>query len=518
MSFDCVKINKKPRSIIIKGAWQIMAPAVRKTLSEKEFNDKFKLSEFHLSQHRIASVAGTLFYKAMPKMLKATAGVSAVSFVSGAMEIGGSFIGSTQTSGIITLSAGLSLYVVSKFGEQKSVDTFNKMFDCGAENFLKKKMGKPLTKPHANYSRPLLKEFFRKGTRDIGFDAKESAKKMLSIVFPALKNIETLVEQDSEERAMFLTHIMCELGNDNSPAARRIKEESVFNIDEVKAFMEDSKLFSDFFANQRDVLKNFGTQLLNSLGTDAEFIIKDFNDYNKGKKDWFSLELKGLERAIQKVQLENVHYELATRIIDTGLYLRDRGGDISGPELYHLSDQFYDFDNLKHCPNHKDDFTRLIDFANSFASSMNRNPESMPKLTNIALKKLGHPGELDFDIAPSDQKSRDEMIYEVYKAILPANHHLDATFENHYVNSCLDVIRERIISNESKNLTPEKLSNLSDDELQQKVEDYGLSSIDDLNAYDVADTVVQRIKARAIFNSVDLTNSRKIRKEPTLSL
>ncbi len=108
-----------------------------------------------------------------------------------------------------------------------------------------------------------------------------------------------------------IIHALALLGSDNSRYAKRLKEEPGFRDKAVTAVFDNSDRLLKLMKPNEKNLYQFSETVRKSLGADAEYILKDYRDYNKGMTEWRGLVSAVSNETLSKVQEANMHHHFS---------------------------------------------------------------------------------------------------------------------------------------------------------------------------------------------------------------
>jgi hypothetical protein len=396
-----------------------------------------------------------------------------------------------------------------KYAQGKSGSKILKAMSDSPMNELTK-YDSPAEDPDKMFTSEATKAIFLKLGEEVKMDFIENSKRLLSIIPYFNRKFETsFITEDNASRSLFLFQILSDLDNDNSAFAKRLKENRVFKSAEIVDALKDSHKFSNLITKQVDSTRVFGQLIAKSLGKDAKFILKDFNDYSKGKKEWFTLDLDAYESAIKSTQSEYIALEFGYRAVET--IAKATSGILYGEEkvkalerLREFSSDGIKFDNSSE----KDKFADISHMSEKLIDAVERLSESgkVEELGEIINRRLGND-RIDFKkIIYGETSDRKQLKHDASKLFATKalnrsgkNYNFDTSFKQKYIDAFLKKIDEKIKIKLDKDLSVSILETLPNHLLKERLKSYELSDLEYLNLNDARAAVMSRIKTRLYY-------------------
>ncbi|MCF2902477.1 hypothetical protein L1267_19075 [Pseudoalteromonas sp. OFAV1] len=360
------------------------------------------------------------------------------------------------------------------------------------------------------YSRKGTKQAFLFANSEIKLSMIETARKYASIIPSFHRRLDKPYIQESEKdtsRIMFVFQLLSDLDNDSSPFARRLKEENTFNRDVIKNLLSDSHKFANLVTEQTNSPNAFAKEMIKALGTDAEFVIKEFREYNKGKKEVFFLQVDAYHDALKNIQTENVYKEFSMRFLD--MMARGSTGELDrDPKaLERVRNRFSEFTTSRFSsPEHnQNQLIKLSQYSNDIIRNLDKLAETgnIRSLSESFKSRIGLRGDLSGYLDPDNKDKKKQAADLLAAHFLTGNneqtYELNRTFERMFVDSFLKKIQSNIKAFTSKDLDPKELDKLNNQQLAAKLDNYKLSDLEYLNPENATEAIMMRIKARLYY-------------------
>jgi hypothetical protein len=422
---------------------------------------------------------------------------------------GFSVYSSSNDPTVLPFAAGLAGYALYKYVNDKSSNKTFSLLSGNIQNELS-----DFEYPADNH----LKLYSRKGTKQalsfaysqMEFRIKKAMKSIASSLpsfFGRFDKPYIQVTEEDASKTLFVFQILSDLDKDNSPFARRLKEENTFNRDTIKDLLSDSHKFANLMTEQTHSPNVFAKEMIKALGTDAEFILKDFRDYNEGKKEVFSLNVDAYHDALKKIQTENVYKEFSIRLVD--MIARGSTGELDrNPDALERSIQrFKEFTTHRfRKPEHnKNELLKLHLHSSNIAKNLSQLAQSgnlktyCKKLAN----KIGISDDftdyLDPDKSDKKREKTDQIAVQLLTGKNKKRYELNHSLERMFVDALTKKIESKIKEHTLKDLDPKELDKLNNKQLAAKLEDYKLSDLEYLNPENATEAIMMRIKARLYY-------------------
>ena len=481
-----------------------MQKTKRIPFSKDEINQRFGKTHSSRKDQYVANALSTIG-KVLPAGIKLLSGASMITAGNYAYEMAVNGSAANGTS----LVAGLSAYAMLKYAQGKSGSKILKAMSDSPMNELTK-YDSPAEDPDKMFTSEATRAIFRKLGEEIKMNFIESSKRLLSIIPSLNRKFETsFIADDDASRALFLFQILSDLDNDNSAFAKRLKENRVFKSAEIIDALKESHKFSNLITKQVDSTKAFGQLMAKSLGKDAKFILKDFTDYNKGKKEWFMLDLDAFESAIKSTQNEYIALEFGYRAVD--IIAKATSGTLYGAEKVRAIQRLREFssDGIKfNNSSEKDKLADISHLSEKLIDAVGRLSKAgkVEDLGDIVNRRLGND-KIDFkkiiygNTSDKKQLKHDASKLFATKALNRSgkNYDFDTPFKQKYIDAFLKKIDEKIKVKLDKDLSTSNLESLPNHLLKKRLEDYELSDLEYLNPNDARSAVMNRIKTRLYY-------------------
>jgi hypothetical protein len=108
-----------------------------------------------------------------------------------------------------------------------------------------------------------------------------------------------------------IVHMLAALGEDNSRYAQRLKADPGFADRAVQKIFANSAMLMKIMTPNQGNLYQFSETVRKSLGRDAEYLLKNYKDYNAGKTEWRGLTASARSDATANAQEANLHHHFA---------------------------------------------------------------------------------------------------------------------------------------------------------------------------------------------------------------
>lgn len=319
-------------------------------------------------------------------------------------------------------------------------------------------------------------------------------------------------QDDSPERAFFIAHVLGELGNDKSFFAQRLKEEDIFQRDIIKAFMDNSAHFVRSMADKLPSISEVGKVLSQAIGPDARHILKNIDDYNKGKTSYLKLELDILEHATRQSQVETLHREFATRVVN--VMMRAATGSITPESMSEEKEAFRQFGKLKGVLDSKDELIRLAKASEEMIDKIHTVGQSKGSsaVSSKFNQLLRHH---DIIKKPIKFKSLEAGSADYHRAVDAVMHlymgkdkDLHKTFHQQYVESAFKVVEKRVRARAYAKLSPEEMAKSTPETIQDIASKFGIKSTDSITPQGATKSVMDRVRARFYYHAYEKEVSR----------
>lgn len=426
------------------------------------------------------------------------------------------YLDGSLTSAISSLMFGASAYAVHIYSKQFD-DKFNKMLSDNIYKELKGYEYKDIP-AHKKYAGKVAVEAAKHAGRIFKHKATEPFRKLG--VFGAKLTVDRFIteqnnklsakwdphfgEDDSYAKALFVSHLLGELENDQGLVAQRLREEPLFQSDEIKAFMQDSGKFVKAMGSNFPEIGDIGKMLMSAMGPDARFVLKDLDEYGKGKESFFALQTDILDKATKRSQIEGLQREYAVRVVHT--LMRVSRGEFTPESADKEKERFKAFDDLKGMMEKEDVLFRLAEQSAKMIKMIEKRAAgnqdgglSTNKVNQLLSSKNIRQTPIDFANLSKGSQEYESAVDAVMRLYGGKGVSAHKSFHDHYVSAALSTIESKVLERANSDFDPVKMLDYSKSKLRAHIEEYGLKSTDSLVPNDVASKVMERIKGRIYF-------------------
>jgi hypothetical protein len=237
----------------------------------------------------------------------------------------------------------------------KSASTIKEMSYNGADSQLYSDI-KDLEPYHfLDYRKKLTKavysEHIRKFLSDVTNGAKSTYKALKFSGDDIQLPYEKTPEYDSEltvelftQESIHALHLSALLGKSKTSFAESFKDHELCDTPTIRAILENSDDLCEILSDNLPNLQKFMIEVESSLGQDAEFFLKDFNN-PKGRTEFFDIGIEAIKNTAIKFQEYNTHLEYCAIV---SMYFKSsKANTLTEEEHDEFIDKLASFCNLK---------------------------------------------------------------------------------------------------------------------------------------------------------------------------
>jgi hypothetical protein len=285
----------------------------------------------------------------------------------------------SDMNAIYTVLAGGVLHGILKFAVNKQSKIMEDMTAKGADRLLYNNHFKLNPCNHMKYKYDLSKKVysshlfkFLDNLRTLKTNAKQlfSDKELDNPYFNINDYDQKLVNELFTDESINALHLTAFLGDSNTEIAKSIKDNNVVASRSIKEIFNNSedlcKLLSDNIPSLRSMMKNIES----SLGTDAEFIIKNSRNYSEGRNDFFEICVDAIKNTGKKYQQYNVHQEFCT--ILENIHNKSKDKTLTKTDLDKNLEKLRNFKNLVGFETRNNPYENVVETALSLADKLSK--------------------------------------------------------------------------------------------------------------------------------------------------
>lgn len=237
----------------------------------------------------------------------------------------------------------------------KSASTIKEMSYNGADSQLYSDIKDLEPYHYLDYRKKLTKavysEHIRKFLSDVTNGAKSTYKALKfsgdDIKFP----YENGEEYDSQstielftEESIHALHLSALLGKSKTSFAESFKEHEICETPTIRAILDNGDDLCEILSDNLPNLQKFMVEVESSLGQDAEFFLKNFNN-PKGRTEFFDIGIEAIKNTAIKFQEYNTHLEYCA--IVSMYFKKSKSNTLTEEEHNEFIDKLASFCNLK---------------------------------------------------------------------------------------------------------------------------------------------------------------------------
>jgi hypothetical protein len=264
---------------------------------------------------------------------------------------------------------------------------------------------------------------------------------------------------------------------------------------------DDDKLVEYIYCRAKS-LEGVSSMLENSLGPDARFLLKNFNDYAKCYESFTELDLMLLEESTRKSFIQGVYVEFATRLVRLlCIGVIKKSGGVTKAEAKSIKEGFKLFSAFKGKAANNRDLINLSGYANDLVDLLGDDYENRPKGVKVICRaineKLNDSGieEIKFKELNHDDKFN-EAVTRVAELYLGKK--LSKNFIKMHIKAVFEKIEKTIAMTAYKDYRMADRAKLSKEVVKHLSSLYGIDLNDTITVEEMAKIVTERIKVRSI--------------------
>ena len=292
--------------------------------------------------------------------------------------------------------------------------------------------------------------------------------------------------------------------DDSDTTKKRIQTvlNNVKKDDDIGNLLQDEDKLVEYVYSKTKRLAGVSTMLENSLGQDARFLLKNFNDYVACFESFMELEMVLLEESTRKSFIQGVYVEFATRLVKLlSKGVMRKSGKVTKEEVRWLKEGFKSFAVFKGKASNNKDLIDLSGYADDIVSLLGENYEDKPKgvkvvcsAINDKLKKAGH-SEIDFKKLNHKNKFN-EAVISVTELYLGKK--LSENFIKMHIKTVFEKVEKIIALAAYKDYRMADRAKLSKEVVKHLSSLYGVELSDTITVEEMAKIVTNRIKVRSV--------------------